>query len=415
VLSAINLLDKAVATTVKNGSQTMTGTITRSQLDSLADGEYTVSVYWGLFDKYGIPVGTEISEGVKFSVGTPGPGSVSEYNIFRVNTSNQPDDQGGRIRYSIKSAIKQVSPGEVGSFVLRYRKTGSTAWTVRNLNLSAGSINVADTLPETYAITDGLEAQLTLTDKYSGIWGTSVTFDKLVPSARALLHLLPSKNALAVGKYVDQDGYSCFDVNLPTKLKEDVTFYKPNIARNSLGFGGMQAKFYVNTRSAVDVNLLIPINLSDINIIGNSITPVLLANTQYCYAFRVDVRGMYMLAMDLVANQPGTAANTTANIYTRMYVVSSLAQIPLTTQSIVVGRATDATSGGFSTPVINAALTNPLKYFGHYEGGATTVTTSGANAGVAYLDVGWYIAFYWYVRAIAKQMYNGNRGIGFMG
>ena len=405
------LLAKEEKTTATSGTKTYSGQMFVPQLSggyspgltSLADGTYWIKfdfTVWNGNSGFGLESETTF----QINYRTLKAPTAEVFDLYRATSTGARSDEGTYIRYSVRASITQTMPTDRASFVLWYRRSGTSSWSTISLGSNVTSVNVTGVqLPGTYPISTSCEFELVIVDNYN-----TVTIPKLVPTASVLMHFKSDKTGIGVGKYSEIS--NLLDVNLATRFRQAITFDAPAVQsiENAVPSRGLSYPV-TSIRTAVDIDHMLPITLS---IPGGEydpavVTPTLVsASAPHCYAFRINKAGYYMLSMSWLAATTGSDANTTSNSQNKIFVCSSLSNIPTTVANSVVGGVTEGLVRGAPSTFYRLVRT--------YTAAPTSTTSSGSASGVVYIPQNYYVAFYVYLRSIRKDLSDGAIGIALL-
>lgn len=217
------LLGKEEKTTATSGTRTYTGQMFVPQISStygpgitsLSDGVYTVKfdfIVWN--GSSGTGIGTPPTLAITYA--TLAAPTVSVFDVYRAYITGARADDGTYLRYSVAANVNKILATDTGTFVLRYRQTGTSTWTNITLGTNVASVNItAVQISGTFSISTSYECELVITDRY-----TTITVAKAVPTGSVLMHFKADKTGIGIGKYAETA--NLFDVALPTRLGSTV-------------------------------------------------------------------------------------------------------------------------------------------------------------------------------------------------
>ncbi|MDL2205770.1 hypothetical protein LJC33_02525 [Eubacteriales bacterium OttesenSCG-928-N13] len=232
------VLAKLDKTTATSGTKTYTGTLLVPVLSSsygpgvtsLDDGNYTVIFDFSVWNgSSGSGISTNDRPVFNITYATLNAPKVTAFDIYRATSAGARSDEGTYLRYSVAASITPVVSTDRGTFTLRYRPSTTSTWSSITLGSSVTSVNVsAAQLPINCAISNSCEFELVITDRY-----TTVTIPKFIPTGAVLMHFKADKTGVAIGKYAETS--NLFDVNLPTRFRQSVSFDNPAAALRAVG------------------------------------------------------------------------------------------------------------------------------------------------------------------------------------
>lgn len=185
---------------VINGATYSSKTFTTGVLKTSGSNSYTVTVT----DKRGRTASTSGT----FNVLAYSEPTISKFTVVRCDANGTENDEGAYAKINASASIASLSSKNDKSFILRYRKKGSTVWTNIETYTSAYTYTVTNKIVPNISVDSAYDFQLVVTDYFN----TEDPTERAVSlsTAYTILDIKADGTGIAFGKVSTEP--DCFDV-----------------------------------------------------------------------------------------------------------------------------------------------------------------------------------------------------------